>query len=413
MLIPFGFLGGSISVTQLFGLLTSGIAVGGSGISIDSGLNIYVSGSTTAKYNSTGVLQWQRTLNGSGGRIAADASGNLAMVQTFNTTGSNDWFTSKRDSSGALQWQRRYGDGTNEIVYDVAVDSSSNIYSAGRLASGLTDFNLVKYNSSGTLQWQRRIDSGGSGDQWNGVTTDSSGNVYTVGSTRLTGAFNAYAAKYNSSGTLQWQRRLDTPYDCYGNGIAVDSSGNAYLAIESQTGSYRDITIVKYDTSGTLLWQKTLYSADSESPAGVAVDTAGNVYVVGYNNTGSGNNHIAIGKFNSSGTLQWQRTISTSGVDTAQAVSVDTLGNLYLVGTTTVTGTSAIFVAILPTDGSKTGTYSVGASSFTYAAGSMGQGSQGFGNVTATGTATTPTTADNTATLTDAASSLTWTKTNL
>jgi len=44
-----------------------------------------------------------------------------------------------------------------------------------------------------------------------------------------TGA-DAYAAKLNSSGALQWNTFLGGSGDDYGNAIAVDGSGNVYVA---------------------------------------------------------------------------------------------------------------------------------------------------------------------------------------
>ena len=63
-------------------------------------------------------------------------------------------------------------------------------------------------------------------DQGLGITVDSSGNVYTAGSLSNTDN-NAYLTKYNTTGTLQWQRKLvDTNTATNRNdvthGIAVD-----------------------------------------------------------------------------------------------------------------------------------------------------------------------------------------------
>ena len=86
----------------------------------------------------------------------------------------------------------------------------------GNTSSGLTDIFLVKYNSSGTKQWTKQL--GTSDYDWgNGVSTDSSGNVYVTGKTEggldgntSSGLTDIFLVKYNSSGTKQWTKQLGT-----------------------------------------------------------------------------------------------------------------------------------------------------------------------------------------------------------
>jgi len=79
----------------------------------------------------------------------------------------------------------------------------------GNTSSGYSDIFLVKYNSSGTKQWTKQLGSS-SVDSGDGVTTDSSGNIYVTGGTDgdLDGNTNfgftdIFLVKYDSSGTKQ------------------------------------------------------------------------------------------------------------------------------------------------------------------------------------------------------------------
>jgi hypothetical protein len=125
------------------------------------------------------------------------------------------------------------------------------------------------------------------------VAVDSIGNVYTVGETYVP-EYNVLIAKYNASGTLQWQRALGGVNNAFGNGIAVDSSGNVYMS----GGGSGDVLIAKYNTSGTLQWQRTLSDAVNDyEHKGIAVDSSGNVYVTGYTSSqGAGGDDIIIAK---------------------------------------------------------------------------------------------------------------------
>ena len=133
--------------------------------------------------------------------------------------------TAKYDSSGTLIYQKRAGDGNIATTAKFYVDSSGNQYGVG---FGGPDFNVAvmqKWNSSGVLQWGKRVTA----SQPGGITADSSGNVYV-------GANVGYSqiAKYNSSGTLQWQKQLGV--SCSNYSISTDSSGNVYVVGTSSFG---------------------------------------------------------------------------------------------------------------------------------------------------------------------------------
>ena len=94
------------------------------------------------------------------------------------------------------------------------MDSSDNIYVTGYTTGGLDgntnsgndDLILVKYNSSGTKQWTKQLGTS-SYDYGQGVTVDSSNNIYVVGETQggldgntSSGGSDLFLVKYNSSG---------------------------------------------------------------------------------------------------------------------------------------------------------------------------------------------------------------------
>jgi hypothetical protein len=108
--------------------------------------------------------------------------------------------------------------------------------------AGWADAFVAKLNSSGVRQWHTFLGSG-SEDTGHDIAVDESGNVYVVGRSWATwgtnpvnpyaGADDAFAAKLNSSGVLQWNTFLGSGSYDWGNGIAVDGSGNIYVVGES------------------------------------------------------------------------------------------------------------------------------------------------------------------------------------
>lgn len=211
----------------------------------------------------------------------------------------------------------------------IAVGASGNVFacgygSAGDPIAGL----LVKYDSSGSVQWQREI----GGDNYAalaGVAVDDSDNAYIAGYYASPGE-DAFIAKYNSSGTLQWQRTLNGGAGDYFNGIKADSSG-VYVA-----GYYwNNGLLAKYNSSGTLQWQRSISS--SSICYGIDLDASGNVYVVGVAEVIAGV-FLWTAKFDSSGTLQWQRFLegqfavgASLGLGSGIPIAVGANG-LYAVG---------------------------------------------------------------------------------
>ncbi len=402
----------------------------GTGIAVDASGNVYVTGYTASqgagsndalitKYNTSGTIQWQRSLGGAGGEagngIAVDSSGNVYVTGSTASQGAgvDDVIITKYNTSGTIQWQRSLGGATGDYGYGIAVDSSGNVYIAGHTASqgaGGNDVLIAKYDTSGAIQWQRSLGKG-TGDTGYGIAVDASGNVYVTGYTdpSTAGNYDVLIAKYNTSGTIQWQRRLGNSTSTeFGRGIAVDSSGNVYVTgdVISTDGTNREALITKYNTSGTIQWQRSLGGATGDYGYGIAVDSSGNVYIAGYTaSQGAGGNDVLIAKYNTSGTIQWQRSLGGSGTDRGQAIAVDSSGNVYVTGYTASQGAGGndVLITKLPASGGLTGTYG----SLTYAATTLTDAARTLTAGTPTLTSTTTTLTDAATTLTDAAATLT------
>lgn len=330
---------------------------------------------------------------------------------TLTNSGNIDTFIVKYNPSGTAQWATYItGSGGSQIGNSIATDTSENVYVTGVSSSspisvynanglissvsisndGSNEAYIVKYNSSGTAQWGAHI-GGTSAEKGMGISTDSLGNVYVIGSyasapvnvynangisfgtlSKLGGNGDVFIAKYNSNGSVQWMARMGGTSDDYGNDIAVDSSGNVYVigyftsssflifnsnntqfgTTLANSGSFdQNVFVVKYDTNGTVQWGTRIGGTSSDQGNSITTDTSGNIYVTGYfassiltvyNNGGStfgtlsnaatGNDAFIV-KYDSSGTAQWAARIIGPGNDIANAISSDSSGNIYVTGT--------------------------------------------------------------------------------
>jgi len=268
----------------------------------------------------------------------------------------------KYNSSGTLQWDKTLGGSSDDAGYGVAIDSSDNIIVCGYTYSSV-DLLVAKYNSSGTLQWNKSL-GGAVSDIGRAVAIDSSDNIIVCGYTQSDGAgdFDFLVAKYNSSGTLQWDKTLGGSGKDYGYGVAIDSSNNIIVCGGTNSdgaGGY-DLLVAKYNSSGTLQWEKTLGGSSSDHGYAVAIDSSDNIIVCGYaGSDGAGGADLLVAKYNSSGTLQWDKTLGGSGTDYGYAVAIDSSDNIIVCGFTDSDGAGGydLLVAKLPPDGTGDGTY--------------------------------------------------------
>ena len=99
---------------------------------------------------------------------------------------------------------------------------------------------------------------------------------------------------------------------------------------------------------------------------GIAIDESDNIYISGKVSSGS---KIFWAKYNTSGTIQLQRTWDSSGTEDVRGIMVDDQGSsvaVFLAGYTNLGNDPALLIK-LPGDGSGTGTYG----SYTYAASTL------------------------------------------
>tara|TARA_R110000803_G_scaffold22407_1_gene55803 strand:- start:335 stop:1633 length:1299 start_codon:yes stop_codon:yes gene_type:complete len=422
-LIPLGFwaASGGAAVTYWLSKIEGAGYDQGNSVATDSGGNTYQLGYTgsigsgsndlfIAKHDPAGAVQWQRVLgdtgNDNGNFVTVDSSDNVYVIGSVSPPGFGfRFFVAKYNSSGAIQWQKLL---EADQGWGITVDASGNLYCAGYTTLeglGSRELLIAKYDSSGAIQWRKLLGDTLSNRAY-AIAIDSASNLYVCGehdSSTPTGD-DALIAKYNSDGVIQWQRVLGGTGGDTARAISIDSSGNAYvLGYTSSTGAgNNDFLLAKYNSAGTIQWQRVLGGTEQDFGKSVAIDSSDNVYVTGNSlSAGAGSYDFLIVKYNSAGTIQWQRTLGTTGSDAGNSIAIDSGDNLYIFGT------PDFLLAKLPNDGSLTGTYTLNGVDFVYAASSLTGATSTLTASTSSLTAATSSAASSTATLTDASSSLT------
>ena len=231
-----------------------------------------------------------------------------------------------------------------------------------------------------TCAWTKKV-GGAYEDNGIAITTDGSGNVYSLGyffSTTLTFTgtpnvtlHNSYSAacmylvKHDSCGNLLWAKQANghNGGDVYGTSVAADAAGNVYVAGFHQTDTLfagnvtaigngnKEAFVIKYNTNGIAQWIQHSVGNSQERANAIALDASGNIYIAGSFNSSTitfGTNSFAngtndgftldafIAKFDNSGVNLWVRgSVSNSGTSgnvSANSIGLDASGNVYVAG---------------------------------------------------------------------------------
>jgi len=278
--------------------------------------------------------------------ITTDVSDNIYITGATQTFGGEDYdvfiqeYTSSCNLLNTIQW----GGAGNDIPHGITTDTVGNVYVVGSTDSfgnGLTQIFLLKYDTEGELQFSQTW--GTTNSFGNGVAVDNLGNVYVVGTTTNGGAGTQIVVlKYDSSGNLLFDKMVGGGIqNSYGTGVAVDGAGNVYVTGYTYglgpTPGISAVILLKYDQLGNLIFQGIWGGKQNDAATGIAVDIDGNVYLTGYTKSYSitpGVPSAFLLKFDEAGNLLFQRVWGGNRGDFGYGIAVDTTENAYVTGYT-------------------------------------------------------------------------------
>lgn len=296
------------------------------------------------------VFTWEASYTSPGNendsyrKMQIDNSGNIYAVGIHDNF-DPDILISKYNNTGSLIWTRIFNDSLNrdDRGYDIALDGSGNVYVVGTADLSSPTFNdvvLLKYDSAGTLLWKRFYNSNATyNDLPRKILIDSSDNIYILNQGQnvfLRASFEII--KYSSDGELIWNRKFFngiSSRDYYPVIMTLDNSGNIAAVgsgLRDSVGiQYYFIFTVKYDSSGTLLWNKTISELNGHcNPADIITDNSGNIYITGSGVPNVSSQMLTL-KYSPSGVEEWKKYYPSSSGE-GYKIFIDNSGNSISVG---------------------------------------------------------------------------------
>jgi hypothetical protein len=154
--------------------------------------------------------------------------------------------------------------------------------------------------------------------------------------------------------------------------MSTDSSGNLYAFFNYEVDN-TSILMKINGTNGDIIWQKQITDGSYTTVDDNSIAIFGNdVYAI-VRKQSSGVYTGLVYKFDSNGNIQWQRQISdtTANGTVFSSITLNSTGtDMYIAGRAGYTNDHRLFLAKLPTDGTKTGAFTIAGLNLNYSASS-------------------------------------------
>ncbi len=351
-------------------------------IVVDSNDDVIVTGSSigvgtqsdylTIKYRgSDGLELWEARYDGPGQGVdepvalAVDASDDVLVTgRSTDAMGTFFEFATVKyaGNSGTQAWEARFFDpasGTNS-ARALALDGSGNAYVVGTaLLPGPSNGIAVTRYAAGTgaEEWRLITDTIHNPV---GLTVDSSGAILTAG--RHGPGSTAYGTLKidGGTGTELWDEAYTWPNSLSQSAEGMVLSGNDPVVTgRANLGSLGDLVTVRHHNSdGSMIWavgephqgdlrERLSCNDDVTAKRALAIDPQGYAVVTGCGR-GPERDEMVTARFDPDGVLQWVARYNGpgGGNDRGRAVTVDSVGDVYVTGESAGIATGLDYVTI-------------------------------------------------------------------
>jgi hypothetical protein len=318
-------------------------------------------------------LTWEKSFGGSGderansiqqtsdgGYIIAGSTNSIDGDITANK-GLFDCWVLKISATGEVEWQNTLGGSFIDAAHSIQQTIDGGYIMAGETSSedgdvsynhGSVDYWIIKLSSVGKIDWQKSF-GGSKSDKAKDIQQTTDGGYILVGYsgsedgdiTESKGSSDQWILKLSSAGDIEWQKSIGERGIDEANSVQQTSDGGYIIAgttssWDDEIGRYLfDYNIVKFSNLGELEWQKSFGGSKNEKALSIKQAKDGGYIAVGYTESSDGDIRESLGgldgwvlKLNTSGELEWQKSIGGISTDGINSVQLTTDGGYILAG---------------------------------------------------------------------------------
>jgi hypothetical protein len=252
------------------------------------------------KLSPTGTIQWQKTLGGTGreqaNSIQQTTDGGYIVAGYTNSNngdvtgnhGGYDYWVVKLSSTGTIEWQKTLGGTGDDQAFSIQQTLDGSYIVAGYAGSnngdvtgnlGGFDYWVVKLSTTGTIQWQKILGGTQNDEAFSiqqttdagfivaGYTYSNDGDVIGFHPNQIASR-DIWIVKLNPTGTIQWQKILGGTVDDIAYSIIQTTDGGYIVAgyttsndydVSGNHGGTGDYWVVKLgpDALSTIVFSKS------------------------------------------------------------------------------------------------------------------------------------------------------------
>ena len=274
------------------------------------------------RLNETGAIEWQRCLGGSGNDIAyavhTTADGGYIITgdsgsddgDVMAAHGGTELWLIKLNSTGDIQWEHALGGTGLESGFSVVETLDGGFVTVGYTTStdgdiasgnqGIFDYWVVKVTGTGDLVWERTFGGSGIDFAMSVCESASDGSLLIVGESTSQdgdivspiGDFDTWVVALDPSGGDLWMRSYggngaDRPRSslAYSNGWLITGTTTSNDGDISANLGGADCWLLRIDENGSIIWSETYGAIGDDAAMDAVVSTVGSILFAGSSNS--------------------------------------------------------------------------------------------------------------------------------
>ena len=222
--------------------------------------------------------------------IVGKIRGQFKDDQSF---GNYDGFIIKLTSKGDIVFSKVVGGNGYDSVDQIHVDNQQNLYLFGTTEGntfgvnyqGGFDLFWMKFNNNHELIWTKQTGLSSTDEISSVIEMDTANYMIAAKYFNLNNLKkNIWLLKIDPDGEKIWSNEEGQQNDIDINDIASDNAGNFYLtgSVKKQTALNKDFYFAKYDSNGTLIWDKNFGSDANDELTAIDFDGISSFYLTGF-----------------------------------------------------------------------------------------------------------------------------------